>query len=82
MTKRTVAEGPGAELFLRDILTLATTEGLVEEQYELEIGGWLYDDRLATVSGVEAMIEVIDELRGSLRVIRGALIDERKRRKP
>lgn len=81
MSKRTVVETPNTELILRDISDRYTLEGLVEEQYELEIGGWAYDEQLATVTGIENMIEGIDELRNSLQVIRDALMDERAKRK-
>ena len=73
MSKRTVAEAPQVELFLRDIPETITEDGLVEEQYELEVGGWIADVRYATHTGVEEMIEVIDELHTSLDVIRAAL---------
>lgn len=73
MSKRTAAEAPGVELILRDIPDRYTLEGLVGEQYELEVGGWAYDSRYATRSGMEEMIEVIDQLHTSLDVIRAAL---------
>jgi hypothetical protein len=73
MSKRTVAGAPGVELILRDIPDRYTLEGLVGEQYELEVGGWVYDSRYATRSGMEEMIEAIGELQTSLDVIRAAL---------
>lgn len=74
MSKRTIAEAPQVELFLRDIPEVFTEDGPADEQYELEVGGWICDVRFATRSGVEEMIEVIDELHTSLDVARAALI--------
>jgi hypothetical protein len=73
VSKQTIAEAPGVELFLRDIPETYTFHGLATEQYELEIGGWVYDSRYATRAGMEEMIEVIDELHTSLDVARAAL---------
>lgn len=79
MSKRTIAEAPQVELFLRDIPEVFTENGPADEQYELEVGGWICDVRFATGTGIEEMIEVIDELHTSLDVARAALIASRLR---
>jgi len=68
MSKRTIFEAPGVEVYERE--TFHPVEGaaspLTTVRLELEVGGWQYDVQPDDVFGIGAMLKTVNELQTSL----------------